>query len=142
MEESSSTSNTPRESYRPRFRGKSVAPKKPEPRITKDTAFSMVLIATIYDLISLIPLVNIASKILAYLHFWVWFSIKGVSYTKNPKIMKWQAIGAIIGLIPIVSALPEQIITTMRTIAISRLEDSSSLPKIAPATNKLGGKKV
>jgi len=141
MEESSPTNNTPNESYRPRFRGKSVAQNKPGPKIDKGTALLMIFVSAIYDLISLIPIVNIFSKVFAYLHFWIWFSIKGVSYTKNPKIMKWQAIGAIIGLIPIVSALPEQVFTTMRTIAIANLQIPTAIPKSVPATNKISGKK-
>ncbi len=52
----------------------------PRDRIPKQTMYLIVGTALVYDLVGLIPFVNIATAVIAPVHFWFWFKIKNAKY--------------------------------------------------------------
>lgn len=111
----------------------------PKFRIDNGTAFLMIGIALIYDLISLIPFVNDFSEIFAALHFWLWFQLRGVSIFKSKNILAVQIVTVIIEFIPIVSMLPAVAFATWRTITISKVEDKLNHSKLLGSVAKKKG---
>lgn len=67
----------------------------------------MLCIAIIFDIISIIPLLNVFSGIIAWSIFYTIFYFKGISFTKNKQIVATSAVAFVIGLIPGISAVPE-----------------------------------
>ena len=91
-------------------------------RINSVTTIFMVTTAIIFDLISLIPIVNIVSELVAYVVFGVWFYLLGVGFM-NPKRFATAAVSAVIGFIPFVSMLPELTIAVVVVIFMVKSED-------------------
>lgn len=65
----------------------------------------MLLIAAVFDLISLIPFVNVVSSVIAWMIFTVWFYFLGAGLL-NPKKFATVSISFLAELIPLVSMLP------------------------------------
>ncbi len=111
---------------------------EPKYRITDSVKWQMLVLAGIFDLISLVPLLNTITKVFALGIFYMWFKIEGVSYSNNPKILANTLLTAIIGLIPIASIVPEQIWNVWKTIAISREEDKATQSNTSSVINQVG----
>ncbi|MFA6094564.1 MAG: hypothetical protein WC757_01605 [Candidatus Paceibacterota bacterium] len=83
-----------------------MAAPEPRDRISKTTMYVMVSIGFVYDLLGLIPFVNIATAIVAPFHFWAWFKIKGAKYIEpnaidiTKKVSMW-----ILEAIPVVGEI-------------------------------------
>jgi hypothetical protein len=103
-----------------------------EGHISSGTMWLMVSVAGLVDftqfILSFIPIVGwIITMILALfaeMGFLLWFKIKGVSYSKNPKsfLATW-VIVPIIEIIPIVNALPSFTTGVLITCAKARAEE-------------------
>jgi hypothetical protein len=108
-------------------------------KISPMVAFFMIGVALIYDgiqfLLSFIFMGWLMS-IWSQMTFWFWFSYLGVSFTKSSKLLgsKIAAMGlpAIMGLIPVLDALPAWTAGVATNIAIVYAEDL--LSAITPKT--------
>jgi len=94
-----------------------------EGRISKGLLRSMVLVAILFDILSLIPLVNIIVSIFAWMTFSFWFWIHGVKYTSNAKNLFYLATGLIIEALPFASILPAITVAVWRIAKSAQLED-------------------
>ena len=91
-------------------------------RIDNVTAGLMITVAVIFDILSLIPLLNILVDIIAWLIFGLWFTLRGISFL-NPRRFATFAVSFIVGLIPILSILPELTLAIIATILMVKSED-------------------
>ncbi len=109
---------------------------KPQSRIDNITAGFMIAVAIIFDLLSLIPFVNIVVDVAAVLLYGIWFAIKGVGFI-NPRRFATMMVTVIIEAIPAISFLPGFTIAIIVTILMIKSEDrlGISLPGV-------GGKKM
>ncbi len=64
-------------------------------------------VAALFDVISAVPVVNVVSGIIAWTLFGFIFYMKGVSLTKHPQLLGKSIAALIVGLIPVLSVLPE-----------------------------------
>jgi hypothetical protein len=104
--------------------GKSNGSNKRKPqRIGIVSIIFLIITAIIFDLISLIPFVNIVSGLIAYAVFGIWFYILGVGFM-NPKRFATAAVSAVIGFIPFLSMLPELTIAVIVVILMVKSEDT------------------
>lgn len=99
-------------------------------RIGKITSFLMIFIAIILDIIEFIlalflvgAVVNRIMTILEYPGYWLWFKIKGVSFTKNRKIAGRMGSTFIAEIIPFIGALPMFTVGVWLTIKETIRED-------------------
>jgi hypothetical protein len=113
-------------------------------RITSGDAGILISVAVFFDtiqaLLNLIPIIGTAiawiMSIIAWLTFYIWFKIKGVSF-QNEKYYKKLLLGGLIEGLPIINFLPSWTITVIRLIRESRKEDSANKKKdAAKASNK------
>jgi hypothetical protein len=85
-----------------------------ENQITNTTKMLMLGVAMFFDasqfVINFLPVLgqvlSIFIGIFAQMTFWLWFKIKGVSYNSSKRLAAF-ATGFIVGLVPILDALPE-----------------------------------
>ena len=96
---------------------------EPRPqRINNITAGFMIAVAIVFDLISIIPFINILVDIVAWLVFGFWFALLGVGFI-NPRRFAVMATSFIVGAIPVVSTLPELTVAIIVTILMVKSED-------------------
>lgn len=69
------------------------------------------------------PFVNWLISIFAWMTFFLWFMLKGVTFTKNPKKIFTLAGGSLLEVIPIVASLPIWTLTISTTIFMERAEN-------------------
>lgn len=108
----------------------------PEKRISSFTAGFMITVAVFFDgiqfLLNLIPLIGTASAevlgIIAWLIFYIWFKMKGVSFSDTKKSAAL-LLGGIVELMPVLSALPAWTLSTVLIIALTRAEDMVAIKK-------------
>ncbi len=106
-----------------------MPPTNTAPQISSIWATIMVGVALCFDiivfLINLIPIlgqvVGMIIGFIAYLIFWLWFTLKGVSLMR-PKRAAAMGTGFLISLIPILNMLPEITISVVITIASTRVK--------------------
>ena len=114
----------------------------PKERIPKETYYLMLGTALFFDLISLVPGLNIVVIVFASLTFALWFAIRGVSFTKNKKISRAGLVGIGIDVIPGASVLPAITYAVWRIVSVTRKEDkervakASSKVSLRPSDNK------
>lgn len=108
----------------------------PKKRIDNITAAAMITIAIIFDLFSLIPIVNIITTIAAWFIFITWFYMKGVGFI-NPKRFATAATSIIVELIPFLSMLPGLTLAIIVTIFMLRNEDRQKQNNVIIKTNAL-----
>jgi len=117
--------------------GKTAAPEKrqninqtakikKEPRVSAVSATLMICTAIIFDLVSLIPLINIITGALALLTFGMWFIIKDVSLV-SPSRLTTGLLAGIIEVYPVLSMLPATTIGVIIVIISSRFEDKTGV---------------
>jgi len=92
------------------------------------TALTINAFVALLDLVG-IGDIGIGSVILAVanLLFIIWFWFLDVSFTKNPKNLAVMGIQALIGLIPLVNALPELTVGVLIIVLMTRAEDKGGL---------------
>jgi|SRR3989338_3676382 len=91
-------------------------------RIDNLTAGFMITTAVFFDLVSLIPIVNIISTPIGYFIIFWWFYNKKVKLF-NLKGTIWALVTGTIEFIPAVSILPSITVYTIRTIMMVKSED-------------------
>lgn len=91
-------------------------------RINNFSAGSLILVALLLDLVSLIPVVNIVSSFLAILIFGVWFYILGVGFI-NPKRFATAIIALVVEMVPVISWLPGLTAAVIATVIMVKSED-------------------
>lgn len=94
-------------------------------RITKTVEYLMLGTALFFDLLSIIPIVNIVSWILDKLTFGMWFLIRGAGFVGffNSKKPASETLMYIAGFIPVLSILPEVTVRVFRSIKMIQSED-------------------
>ena len=102
-----------------------MADVKPQ-RIDNIIAGLMIFTALIFDVLSIIPWVNIITDIAAILLFGLWFMLLGVGFMNPRRIATWATAG-IIEAIPILSILPGITVGVAATIFMVKLEDKTGL---------------
>lgn len=117
----------------------------PKQRIDWITAILMIWLALFYDgiqfLLNFIPIIgNILSSLLiglwAWLSFYIWFKIKGVSFSKPSRSITLFGAG-ITEMVPLLNALPAWTLAVLILIATTKAEDALGV-KIP--TKKIPGK--
>ena len=69
-------------------------------RIGQIEGYAMIGVAGLFDIISIVPFLNIVSEILAAIVFGIWFITNGVPPRISYKVVATAVGSAIIGLIP------------------------------------------
>lgn len=92
-------------------------------RISETTAFLMIGTASLFDLLSAVPIVNWVVIIFANMTFALWFLIKGVGLI-SPKKLAAPAIATLVEIIPAISSIPAIILAVLISIALVRVEDA------------------
>ena len=95
---------------------------KPSPRINTLNAIGLISLAALLDIISLIPLINIAVDLLAMIIFGLWFYLLGVGFI-NPRRFITALAALIVEFIPILSGLPGFTVAVIATIVMVKSED-------------------
>jgi hypothetical protein len=103
-------------------------------RISNLNAGLMVIVALLFDLVGVVPVLNIVTEFIALLIFGLWFFFLGVGFM-NPRRFATVLIATVIELIPIVSILPGLTVAVIITIVTVRSEDKLK-SVIVPQTNK------
>lgn len=84
--------------------------------------FLMLLVAGIFDLISLIPVLNFVVWVFAWLTFWFWFKMKGISLITDKKRLLTVGGVSLIEIIPAISILPSWIALVVIIYSINKAE--------------------
>lgn len=95
-------------------------------RIDTTTAVFMVIVAVFFDLISIIPGLNIVSLIFGNGILGFWLFTKGVGLMSGKKIATW-GIETLVEAIPALSAFPSITIGVIVIVAITRTEDATGI---------------
>lgn len=66
----------------------------------------MLLFAICFDILTIIPFINIIVNFIALICFTIWFYFSGVSFSKNKAIVGRSAVTFLIELIPFISIIP------------------------------------
>lgn len=106
-----------------------MPPTNTAPQISSAWAFIMIGVALCFDgvvfFINFIPfigqIISIGIGFIAYLTFWLWFTLKGVRMM-TPKRAAAMGTGFLVSLIPILNMLPEITISVVITIASTRIK--------------------
>ena len=106
--------------------------------LTKTGSSLMLATAVLFDvvqaLINLIPVVgqilSFFISIFAFMTFWLWFKMYGVSFSKG-KNLKNLGFGFLIEMIPVVDILPAWTFAVFRLIAAKKLEDMTQNVPVA-----------
>ena len=91
-------------------------------RISNTTASILLTVAIFFDVLSLVPFLDIAIDFIAWLVFFLWFYHLGVGLT-SPKKLAAPVISFFIEIIPGLSILPSISLAVAASIGIITLED-------------------
>ncbi|MBA3551212.1 hypothetical protein H0W32_03330 [Patescibacteria group bacterium] len=94
----------------------------PRNRISQKQAVALIIVALIFDILSLIPVVNWIVWILNWLTFPLWFKLHGVSYIHG-KRLALAGLSSIIEIIPFLSILPGYTVSMILMVRNVRHED-------------------
>lgn len=92
-------------------------------RIGQIEGYAMIAVAGLFDIISIVPLLNIVSEILALIVFGIWFITNGVPPRISYKVGATAVGSAIIGFIPVLSILPEMTSFIVITLYMYKKEE-------------------
>jgi len=99
-------------------------------RIGQITMWLMLGVALFIDVIEFLltaigigVVVDWLTWVVSWLIFPIWFIIKGASYSRNKKLFRGTLLGMLIGLVPVLNALPELTATIWFNIVAVREED-------------------
>ncbi len=103
--------------------------QKNNPKIDNITATLMISTAVLVDgiqafltMIFIGPFVNWLISIFAWMTFFLWFMLKGIKFTNNPKKLFTLAGGSLLEAIPIIASFPIWTLTISTTIFMERAE--------------------
>ncbi|MCC6290669.1 hypothetical protein IT398_01195 [Candidatus Nomurabacteria bacterium] len=92
-------------------------------RISLASMIFMPALAFVFDIFSLIPLINLIVAPITWIIFTIWFFLEGVNPFSGRRAAV--AIGSfVIGLIPVLSMLPETTIGVVSIIFMVKSEDA------------------
>ena len=111
--------------------------KTEKQRIGMPEAAVLLLFATIFDILSLIPIVNDVIVIVGQGCMALFFFFMGVSVFSGPKRCAAYLITIVVEAIPAISIFPTFILETIIIIAITRTEDKSGVNISSMASGKL-----
>jgi len=104
--------------------------KKEKEKIDNITTTLMIGTAVLVDgtqfLLTIVfigPFVNWLISIFAWMTFFLWFIIKGVKFTSNPKRVFTFMGGSLIEVIPVIATLPAWTLTITITILTIKVEE-------------------
>lgn len=103
-------------------------------RIGQIEGYAMIAVAFVFDLISIIPFLNIVSEILAAIVFGIWFITNGVPPKISYKVGATAVGSAIIGFIPLLSILPEMTSFILITLYMYKKEETRESAEKAAQT--------
>lgn len=103
-------------------------------KISNATFGLMIATALFYDLLSIVPVVNWFVAIFAWLTFALWFMILGVGLISPKKVATWGS-SAVIGVIPVLAAIPELTLAVIITVILIRAEDELGIKIPTPGAN-------
>lgn len=89
----------------------------------------MVFLALFFDLLSIIPFLNILINVLAWFIFSLWFTINGLPPNSYYKVTGTAVLAFVIGLVPFVSILPEITTSIVVILTIIHMEDKGLYKK-------------
>ncbi len=100
----------------------------PKERISKEKGWMMIGTAVLFDVIGLIPFVNIAADIAYLMLFPAWFYMLGASFVKKPSMLWWTIATSAVGFIPVISTfLPELTVGVVRNVLYVQREDRRAI---------------
>lgn len=105
-------------------------------RIPTWMATAMIVVALCIDALTLIPIVGSGVSVAAYVGFYVWFKLRGVTFSKNFKNLGSFAGSAIVEFF--FSPLPAFTAAVVALILFTRAEDKGGM--FGKAANLAGGK--
>ncbi len=120
-----------------------LGPEKTHYRIKIWVFLLMLIVATILDLISIIPAANEVTLIIAGILFPIWWWFLGLGLVDFKKILSY-AITIGVEVIPGLSALPGILFSVIAVFIMSRTEDKlgiTLIPKLKLGKTKLARKK-
>lgn len=102
-------------------------------RIDAASAPTLMIFAGLFDMLSLIPFVNVFSSIIGHTLLVLFFRMRGVNiFSKRLTAIAVTAI--VVEVVPILSILPMFIVGTAIIIHLSRKEDKKNMEKEATAS--------
>lgn len=105
--------------------------QKPQ-RISNFQGACLIVVALFFDLLSLIPVVNVLVSGLAVLLFGVWFYMLGVGFI-NPRRFVTAAITYLMETIPFISWLPSLTVAVTAIILMVKSEDKLGIKIPVPS---------
>lgn len=124
------------------------APQPQDTHKISNTAFAaMSIVAILLDLISLIPIVNVATLAFAGVIFTFWWWKLGLGLLNFKKALNY-ALGALVEVIPILSWLPGITVVVVMMFVFTRAEEKAGVnltgqfSKTKKLTSKKGGRQV
>lgn len=96
----------------------------------------MLLVASFFDLVSLIPLMNWVVWPIAWMTFFIWFKIKNISFTANWKKLLTVFGVSLIEIIPILSIIPSWIALVIITIVLDKAEKNLGVKISSPSVKE------
>ena len=82
-----------------------------------------IFLALFFDLLSIIPFLNILVDCLAWFIFGLWFFLNGVPPNSGYKVVATATISFVAGFIPVISAFPELTLSIAAIMIIIRLDE-------------------
>lgn len=114
------------------------APKEKKNRIGNSELFMLIPFAVVFDLLSLIPGVNVVVVVIAQFLLALFFRIHKVNVLSKKRLVTF-IIATIAEAIPVLSILPALTIETIIMVAITRAEDKTGIQ--VPGNISVSGKK-
>jgi hypothetical protein len=86
------------------------------------TAVFVDLIQAFFLFILIGPFINWLVGFFALLTFWLWFTLNGVKFTRNPKNFFVFGGGSILEIIPVLASLPAWTLTVTSLVLMNKLK--------------------
>lgn len=99
--------------------------EKVKHKIGMFSSIAMIVVALFFDLLSLIPFLNIIIALVAWCIFFLWFFLMGTSFDKHPETLAIAGGCFVFGLIPFFSALPEITAGIVANLLIIRIREKT-----------------
>lgn len=115
--------------------------QKIEYRIDNKTVWLMIAVAIFFDIISLIPVANVAAVIFGGGTFGLWFYFKGLGLVSPKKIAVWGSNLLAESFLAVSTVWPGFMVGVIIMIIISRTEDKTGL-SLPLSVGKRTGKRV
>lgn len=97
--------------------------EKVKHKIGMFSSIAMIVVALFFDLLSLIPFLNIVVAFVAWCIFFLWFFLVGASFNNHPETLAIAGGCFVFGLIPFFSAIPEITAGILANLLIIRIKE-------------------